>query len=107
MNTSIEHMRLVNEISDYCETHDLTIFEHQYNYMVFGSWLMVIGKSKHRMKFNWDGKESYLGISVSEFQNSNSPANWEPVFPGVGGVQKSAADVFAFVKESLGKQYAI
>ena len=106
MSTSIEHMRLVNEIANFCESHNLTTLEHQYNYLMFGSWLLVIGKSKQRMKFSWDGKESYLGVEISQFQNSNSVAAWVPVFPGVVGVQKTGAEVFSFIKETLGKQYA-
>ncbi len=107
MITSIEHIRLVNEIADFCESRDLTIFEHQYNYMVFGSWFLVIGKRKQRMKFSWDGKESYLGVEVSQFENSNSVAEWQPVSPNVVDVQKTEAEVFSFIKETLGKQYAI
>lgn len=105
MNSSIEHIRSINELAGYCEKYDLIIFEHEYNYMVFGSWLIVIGKSKHRMKFSWDGKESYLGIGLSVFQNSNSVANWEPVFPSVSGTQKTEEEVFNFIKETLAKQY--
>ena len=107
MNSSIEHIKLINDVSEFCEKHDLIIFEHDYNYMVFGSWSLVIGKSKHRMRFSWDGKESYLGVGVSEFQNSNSTANWEPVLPSIGGTQKTEVEVFAFIKESLKKQYVI
>ena len=105
MNSSVQHMRLVNELAEYCEKCDLTIFEHDYDYMAFGSWVLVIGKSKHRMKFSWDGKESYLGVGISKFQNSNSTANWEPEFPSIGGTQKTEEEVFSFVKDKLKKQY--
>jgi hypothetical protein len=106
MNESIKHIKLINELAEYCEKYNLIIFEHEYNYMAFGSWSVIIGKSKHRIKFSWDGKESYLGIGLSSFQNSNSIANWEPVFPSVSGTQKTEKEVFNFIKETLAKQYA-
>ena len=105
MNSSIEHLKLVYELAGYCEMHDLIVYEHEYSYMHFGSWMIIIGKSKHRTKFSWDGKESYLDISMSEFQNSNSMPDWKPVFPNVGGTKKTEAEVFAFVMEVLEKQY--
>ena len=105
MNSSIEHLKLVYELAGSCEMHDLIVYEHEYSYMVFGSWMIIIGKSKHRTKFSWDGKESYLDISMSDFQNSNSMPDWKPVFPNVGGTKKTEAEVFAFVMEVLEKQY--
>jgi len=105
MNSSIKHHKLVYELAGSCEMHDLIVYEHEYSYMAFGSWMIIIGKSKHRTKFSWDGKESYLDISMSEFQNSNSMPDWKPVFPNVGGTEKTEAEVFAFVMEVLEKQY--
>ncbi len=105
MNSSIEHFQLVYELAESCEMHDLIVYEHEYSYMHFGSWVIIIGNSKHRTKFSWDGKESYLGISMSKFQNSNSMPDWKPVFPSLGGTKKTEAEVFAFVMEVLEKQY--
>ena len=105
MNSSIEHLKLVFELAESCERHDLTVYVYEYSYMAFGSWMIITGKNKHRTKFSWDGKESYLGISMSEFQNSSSMPDWKPVFPNVGGTKKTEAEVFAFVKEVLEKQY--
>ena len=107
MNTSIEHIRLLNELAEYCENNGLTIFEHHYHYLAFGSWSLIVGKDKHRMMFSWDGKESYLGIGKSNFQNSNASSNWEPVFPSIGGTNQSEASVFSFIIEQLKKQYVI
>lgn len=107
MNTSIEHIRLLNDLAKYCENQGLTIFEHKYRYLAFGSWSLIIGKDKDRMMFSWDGKESYLGVGKSNFQNSNSSPNWEPVFPSIGGINQSEASVFSFIKKQLKKQYVI
>lgn len=107
MNTSIEHNQLVNEIAGYCEKNDLTIFVHNYNYMAFDSWVLIIGKDKHRMKFSWDGKESNLGVEQSKFHNSNSGPNWELVIPSIGGTKTTQGNVFAFIKELLAKQFVI
>lgn len=80
MNSTIEHLKLICELAESCEMHDLIVYEHEYRYMVFGSWMIIVGNSKHRTKFSWDGKESNLHICMSEFQNSNSMPDGSPYF---------------------------
>ncbi len=104
-NSSIEHSRLVGSLAEYCDAHNLTIYKHDYDYLVFGSWIIVIGNDHHRVKFCWDGKESYLGVSESEFDNLNSDPDWRPFEWGPGGVSIEQVAVFEFIKEHLQSIY--
>ena len=104
MNSSIKHFQFVYELAELGKMHGLIVYEHEYRYMGFGSWTIIIGKGTHRTKFRWDGKESDLDIRMSAFQNSNSMPDWKPVFPHVGGTKKTEAEVFAFVMQVLETQ---
>jgi hypothetical protein len=101
----MEHTELLNSLNTQCNSIGLTLYEHNYNYMHFGSWSLVVGTSKNRMQFSWDGKESYLGISVSSFQNSNSAPCWESDLSGISGTTLSEEQVFQFIYEKLCAQY--
>ena len=104
-STSIEHLRLVGELAEYCAENNLTIYKHEYDYLIFGSWIIVVGEAHHRIKFSWDGKESYLGVSESEFKNQNSNSDWQRFEWGPGGTMEQGA-VFEFIREHLQSRYA-
>ena len=106
-NSSIEHSRFVADLAEFCSKCNFTIYKHNYDYTVFGSWIMVIGRPHHRVKFSWDGKESYLGVSESEFKNQNSVPEWYPVEWGPGGTTLEQTDVFDFIKEHLPSKLAL
>jgi len=101
----MEHTELLNNLASSCQEIGVTLYEHSYSYQAFGSWYVVVGKPHHRMRFSWDGKESYLGIGEAKFSNSSSPAEWEPVFPSISGTQAQPAEVFQFIFKKVSKRY--
>ncbi|HTF90576.1 MAG TPA: hypothetical protein VK843_19315 [Planctomycetota bacterium] len=38
----------------------LSIYEHRFHYLAFGSWEIVAGTRERQLNFNYDGKDSYL-----------------------------------------------
>ncbi|HEX7861865.1 MAG TPA: hypothetical protein VF773_16135 [Verrucomicrobiae bacterium] len=38
----------------------ITVYEHKFDYMAFGSWEIVAGRRKKMLRFNYDGKDAYL-----------------------------------------------
>jgi len=105
MNVEMEHIELLHNLNKQCKGIGLTLYEHEYNYLAFGSWTIVVGTSKQRMKFSWDGKESSLGIGISSFQNSNSAPCWEPDLSGISGTTVTEEQVFQFICEKLCSQF--
>ncbi len=59
--------------------NELAIYEANYNYWVFGSWTLVTGTSHYRLRFEFDGKEDWLEVFESEFDNSSSQPQWRSV----------------------------
>ena len=103
----MDHIELLNDLNAECKMIGITLYEHKYQHNIFGSWVVVAGTSKDRMMFCWDGKESYLGIRASSFHNSTSIAEWNTVFPSIGGSSLSQIDVLNYVKEKLRERYSL
>ncbi|MBK7352276.1 MAG: hypothetical protein IPI97_10505 [Nitrosomonas sp.] len=97
---------LLSNLESECDTLGITLYEHSYSYQAFGSWSVVARKPHHRMQFSWDGRESYLSIAESEFTNSSSIPEWQPVLPSISGTQTSADEILSFISKLLREQYA-
>ena len=54
------------------------IYRHSFDYMHFGSWVLEAGTRKRRVRVTWDGRESILSASVTEYGDSPGP-DWEPL----------------------------
>ena len=78
-DTTILHLGLMEWLAERLAGDHLAIYEHTYNQLAFGSWEIVIGTRHKRRRFTWDGKDSLLSVSESEFTNSASPPIWKNV----------------------------
>jgi hypothetical protein len=58
--------------------NELAIYEASFDYLCFGSWSLVVGTSHRRLRFAFDGKEGWLEVFESEFQNQGSQSQWRP-----------------------------
>ena len=101
MSSDSEHIYLLGQLLSKCSDIDLLLYTHQYEHTVFGSWVIVIGHSKERMKFAWDGKESYLAIAKSTFQNQSTDASWQSVLPSIGGTTTTPKEIFLYIYQKL------
>ena len=81
-DTTILHLGLMEWLAERLAGEYLAIYEHTYNQLAFGSWEMVIGSRHKRRRFTWDGKDSHLSVSESEFTNSASPPSWKNIRRG-------------------------
>lgn len=59
-------------------SNELAIHEASFDYSCFGSWSLVVGTSHRRLRFVFDGKEGWLEVFESEFQNQGSQSKWRP-----------------------------
>jgi hypothetical protein len=85
MSSQSEHIEFLANIVGELDKAELKLFEHQYDYSSFGSWFLVAGNTKDRLRFSFDGKEKLLAMETSKFSSQNSPAQWlevsKPVKP--------------------------
>ena len=73
---TIDHLNQVQRLAAVLQKHYIAILRHDYHALVFGSFTLVAGKRKQRLKFDWDGKEFFLNVSVAECPSSDIIENW-------------------------------
>ena len=55
----------------------VTLFEHHYYLLVFGSFELEFGKPHRRLRIVWDGRERFLTVQRSNFPNQSSHPEWK------------------------------
>jgi len=102
----MEHTELLKNLATECDKIGVILYEHSYHHQIFGSWSLTVGNPHHRMRFTWDGKESYLGIGEAELRNSNSVPNWKYISPSISGTQTKPKEVFEFITKMVSLRYS-
>ena len=77
--SSVRHIQAVLALAQRLAASDITIYEHNYNKLVFGSWTIVAGKRKERVRFSWDGRDAFLTVEQAGFPDSQQRTEWEHV----------------------------
>ena len=54
------YFRRLADLAERLAKKKVAIYEHSFEYMAFGSWEIVAGRRERMLRFNYDGKESYL-----------------------------------------------
>lgn len=74
---ALKHFEAILELGKRMKEIGVAIYEHEYYSLVFGSWTVVVGKRKNRIKFSWDGRDGFLDISEGHFPDSScSTKTW-------------------------------
>lgn len=76
---SVKHIEAVLAIAQRLSSSDIAIYEHTYHALVFGSWTIVAGKRKERVRFSWDGRDGILTVEQAIFPDSQQRTEWEHV----------------------------
>jgi hypothetical protein len=71
------HLEQIAELERVLQAIGVTLYEHHYHYLIFGSFELVVGKPHRRMKIVWDGKESCLTVERSKFPNQGAHPEWK------------------------------
>lgn len=58
------------------ETKGYAVYDIDSNLLIFGSFIIVVGTRKRRLKLSWDGRDGFLDVSESYFADSGSQAQW-------------------------------
>ena len=74
---SIQHLGLVSDFAAQLAKHGIAVYRHTYDNLSFGSWEIIAGTRRHRVRLTWDGKESYLEAASCEVGDSESISVWK------------------------------
>jgi len=107
MNLDIQHFDALAGLVRKCAETGLTIYEYRYQERAWGSWRLIVGTIGERIYFSWDGKESYLGIGISQFADINDDPSWQPFGDNsIGGTSKTDEEIFQFVWQIVSEHWA-
>ena len=77
--SSVRHIEAVLAMAQRLSASDIAIYEHSYDALVFGSWTIVAGKRKERLRFSWDGRDGFLTVEQATFPDSQQRTEWQHV----------------------------
>lgn len=81
MNTDVKSgTGFLAELSQFVEsmaTFDQALYAVDFDSLCFGSFSVVMGSRKHRFKATWDGREFFLDVFMTDFQDSRNSSKWE------------------------------
>ena len=74
---SVQHLGMVSDLARQLSGRGIEVYSHTYDCLAFGSWQIVVGTRKQRLRLAWDGKESLLEAASCAFADSQSTADWK------------------------------
>ena len=57
----------------------LAIYSVRYDYLAFGSWELVAGRRRSRVRVVWHAKDGILEVSAAHLANPTDEPQWQPV----------------------------
>ncbi len=78
--TTKKHFDSVVSLTSRLAEHNLTIFNHSFNYLCFGSWEIIVGSGHKERKFSWDGRDFLLEVSDRIKTNMTQGGEWKVVY---------------------------
>ena len=73
---SIEFLAEVSALAGRLHGHNRELFELHYFGLSFGSWTLIAGTRKSRVRLAWDGREGELSAETALFANSRTTPSW-------------------------------
>jgi hypothetical protein len=72
---ALQHLNTVALLATRLSAEGVTVFEHHFDYLAFGSWTIVAGRRKRMFEYSWDGRDGILGVSEC-IQHSSREQTW-------------------------------
>ena len=99
--SSAKYFKDVANLAERLAQQKIAIYEHQFTYMAFGSWEIVVGQRSKMLRFTYDGKDSYLSYCDSSVKPKTHLDLQHKRFATHRG-----EDPFAFICEVLEREFS-
>ena len=73
------HLELVASLTEQLLDRGITAYLHTYGYLAFGSWEIVVGGGKRRLRIRWNSKKSELDSALCDSAKCQLASDWKPV----------------------------
>ena len=57
----------------------LAVYDVRFDYLAFGSWELVAGRRRTRVRVVWNGKEGVLAAYAARLERPTDAPQWQPV----------------------------
>jgi hypothetical protein len=74
--SALRHIERVKRLAEGLHEDGIGVLEHSYYALAFGSFVLVVGRPRKRLKFSWDGKEFFLDVLYAEGDSSAVISTW-------------------------------
>jgi hypothetical protein len=100
-----EHLRLINEVIAELDSWPAEVGALEYRYETFGCWSLTVRRNGQRTRFDFDGKDRYLGAErllpdAGDF--SKPPKSLGGITLKSGLTGDSVRQVITFVRKHVG-----
>ena len=99
--SSAGYFQSVANLASQLAKKKITVYEHSFTYMAFGSWEIVAGRRKKMLRFTYDGKDSYLSYCDASVKPQSYTDLQHRRFATHEG-----EDPFTFVADVLEKEFS-
>ena len=100
----LEHSRQIHSLAESLSQDGIAIYEHSYSMLSFGSWFLILGKRKYRVRFTWDGKDGILKAEEALIPNSRTIIKWKEI--ALDFDTKSVGDnIFKSIEDFIRKKF--
>jgi len=79
VESSIVFVHALNQFVIELASFGLALYETRFDALAFGSFILVVGHRKKRIKVIWEGKDSLLQLLVAKFPDSSAQPAWKNI----------------------------
>jgi hypothetical protein len=100
----LEHSRQIYSLAESLSQDGIAVYEHSYDMLSFGSWFLILGKRKSRLRFTWDGKDGVLKTEKALIPDSRSIIKWKDISFEFDG-KSEGENIFKSIEDFIRKKF--
>lgn len=104
--SAFRHITRLHDLAEALHKNGIAILEHAYHALAFGSFVLVVGRPRKRLKFGRDGKNFFLDVSCAEGDSSTVVPKWERRENArLGAIEHD--ELFRIIKNMSGREFGV
>jgi CheY-like chemotaxis protein len=102
-DTFLQHCRQIHLLALRLAEYNISIYSHSFDMLAFGSWVLVMGTRKDRIRVTWDGKDGILKTERASIPDSETIIRWQEITSEIENTLPNAESIFKSIEEFVKK----
>jgi CheY-like chemotaxis protein len=102
-DTFLQHCRQIHSLAVRLAEHNISIYSHSFDMLAFGSWVLVMGGRKDRIRVTWEGKDGILKTERASIPDSQTIIRWQEITSEIENTLPNAESIFKSIEEFVKK----